>query len=150
MKFFKILALFSLALIVITFINYVAKDIQKNNETIDVYIVLINECELADEAFMVSSIPENKTAKFENGITRIKLKRSSKVMLSANDKFEGFHYSGIPIKVSERIELIAECDYTGRLDNIFDKLAACFIESFIPSIKIYSIVILRLPVCLDK
>ncbi len=128
----KSLRTFMVFLLILTsgsiFINFIIKDIKKKNEIINVSVVLVNKCELADEAFMVSSIPENKTAKFENGITRIKLKRSSKLVLAANDKFEGFHYSGIPVEVSNRVELVADCNYSGRLDNIFESLRDQFKE----------------------
>ena len=70
----------------------------------------------------------DKIAKFENGITRLRLKRSSKVMLAANDKFEGFHYSGVPTSVTDRVELVADCNYSGRLDNIFESLRNQFKE----------------------
>ena len=128
MKITKIFLLFSALAIFTFFINYAIEDFRKKNEVINVSIILVNKCELADEAFMVNSIPENKIAKFENGITRLRLKRSSKVMLAANDKFEGFHYSGVPTSVTDRVELVADCNYSGRLDNIFESLRNQFKE----------------------
>ncbi len=104
------------------FVKFIIDDKNKKNQVIDVTVILLNNCELADEAFMVKSIPDGKKAKFENGITKLKLKRSSKVILSANDKFEGFHYSGVPVNVDNTVELIADCNFPDRLDNIFESL----------------------------
>ena len=46
------------------------------------------------------------------------LKRSSKVQLQANNKYDGFHYSSIPVKVKEKLVLEANCTEEGRLEEI--------------------------------
>ena len=93
-----------------------------NNQIIKVQINLKNTCELSDEAFMVISYPEKKYSYFKDGTTSLFLKRSSKVQLAASNKFPGFHYSSIPIKVDKVVNLISNCSNSDRLDNIFDSL----------------------------
>ena len=56
------------------------------------------------------------------------LKRSSKVQLQANKKYDGFHYSSIPVKVQENLILEANCTEEGRLEEIFDSLNKQFKE----------------------
>ena len=94
MKALKILVLlcsFSTALLLIFF--YVSEKKKYLNEVIKVKVSLKNNCELYDSAFMVTSIPEKKTALFVDGVAILYLKRSSKVKLAANKKFKGFHYT---------------------------------------------------------
>tara|TARA_B100001027_G_scaffold44715_1_gene28992 strand:+ start:849 stop:1229 length:381 start_codon:yes stop_codon:yes gene_type:complete len=93
-----------------------------NNQIIKVQINLKNTCELSDEAFMVISYPEKKSSYFKDGTTSLFLKRSSKVQLAASNKFPGFHYSSIPIKVDKVVNLVSNCSNSDRLDNIFDSL----------------------------
>ena len=50
-----------------------------------------------------TAYPENKNAFFENKKATMYLKRSSKVQLQANNKYDGFHYSSIPVKVEENL-----------------------------------------------
>ena len=71
---------------------------------------------------MVISSPSNKIGKFADGKTEMFLKRSSKVQLAANNKYDGFHYTSIPVKVGKKVVLEANCDNSDRLDNIFDSL----------------------------
>ena len=77
---------------------------------------------------MVSSYPENKNAHFENKKAVMYLKRSSKIHLQANDKYEGFHYSSIPVKVKSNLILEANCTEEGRLEDIFNSLKEQFKE----------------------
>jgi len=91
-------------------------------------IALKNNCELIDEAFMVISVLEKKHAFFENKKTTMYLKRSSKVQLQANKKYEGFHYSSIPVKVKQNLVLEANCTEEGRLEDIFNSLKKQFKE----------------------
>ena len=112
---FSFLAIFLL-------VRYVLKTEEYNNQVIKVQIILKNNCELVDDAFMVISSPSNKVGKFADGKTEMFLKRSSKVQLAANNKYDGFHYSSIPVKVEKSIILEANCDNSDRLDNIFDSL----------------------------
>ena len=50
------------------------------------------------------------------------LKRSSKVQLQASNKYDGFHYSSIPVKVKKELILEANCTEEGRFEDIFDSL----------------------------
>tara|TARA_B100000242_G_C42861250_1_gene399780 strand:- start:29 stop:415 length:387 start_codon:yes stop_codon:yes gene_type:complete len=96
------------------------------NQIIKVNITLKNNCELIDSAFMVSSYPEEKNAYFENKRAVMYLKRSSKVQLRANNKYEGFHFSSIPVKVEKDLILEANCSDEGRLEDIFNSLKEQF------------------------
>ena len=122
MNYFKIILLCGFFSIFGYFIYYASKITKYNNEVIKVNIHLKNTCELADEAFMVVSSPEKKLAYFKDGISSLYLKRSSKIQLAASNKFPGFHYSGIPVIVSEKVDLVSNCTSSDRLDNIFDSL----------------------------
>ena len=104
------------------FVYYIVKVTNFNNQIIKVQIHLKNTCELAEEAFMVVASPEKKTGYFIDGKTALYLKRSSKIQLAASNKFPGFHYSGVPVKVADRVDLTSKCDESDRLDNIFDSL----------------------------
>tara|TARA_S200000501_G_C20491231_1_gene598303 strand:- start:201 stop:587 length:387 start_codon:yes stop_codon:yes gene_type:complete len=110
------------------FIRFFIKHQAYENEIIRVNITLKNNCELFDSAFMVASDVEKKTAEFKNGKAVLSLKRSSKIQLEANSKYEGFHYSSIPVKVKEQITLEANCTEQGRLEEIFDSLKKQFKE----------------------
>ena len=117
-----------LTLLFVFLIKYLIERQEYNNQIIKVDITLRNNCELIDSAFMVSTYPENKNAFFENKKTTMYLKRSSKVQLQANNKYEGFHYSSIPVKVQENLILEANCTEEGRLEEIFDSLNKQFKE----------------------
>ena len=56
------------------------------------------------------------------------VKRSSKVQLQASNKYDGFHYSSIPVEVEKNIVLEANCTEGGRLDDIFKSLKKQFNE----------------------
>tara|TARA_B100000242_G_C42714402_1_gene333868 strand:- start:174 stop:560 length:387 start_codon:yes stop_codon:yes gene_type:complete len=109
--------------VVITFVSFVVWFILQHqkyeNEVIKVNVTLQNNCELIDSAFMVSTYPKGKKAQFENKKAVMYLKRSSKIHLQANDKYEGFHYSSVPVKVKSNLILEANCTEEGRLEDIF-------------------------------
>ena len=128
MRISKFLFLPVLILLFIFLIKYLIEKQEYNNQVIKVDITLKNNCELIDSAFMVSTYPENKNAFFENKKATMYLKRSSKVQLQANNKYDGFHYSSIPVKVQEKLVLEANCTEEGRLEEIFDSLNKQFKE----------------------
>jgi hypothetical protein len=128
MRISKFLFLPVLILLFIFLIKYLIEKQEYNNQVIKVDITLKNNCELIDSAFMVSTYPENKNAFFENKKATMYLKRSSKVQLQANNKYDGFHYSSIPVKVQENLILEANCTEEGRLEEIFDSLNKQFKE----------------------
>ena len=61
---FSFLAIFLL-------VRYVLKTEEYNNQVIKVQIILKNNCELVDDAFMVISSPSNKVGKFADGKTEM-------------------------------------------------------------------------------
>ena len=128
MRISKFLFLPVLILLFVFLIKYLIEKQEYNNQVIKVDITLKNNCELIDSAFMVSTYPENKNAFFENKKATMYLKRSSKVQLQANNKYDGFHYSSIPVKVQESLILEANCTEEGRLEEIFDSLNKQFKE----------------------
>ena len=128
MRISKLLFLQILILLFVFLIKYLIEKQEYNNQVIKVNITLKNNCELIDSAFMVSTYPENKNAFFENKKATMYLKRSSKVQLQANNKYDGFHYSSIPVKVKESLILEANCTEEGRLEEIFDSLNKQFKE----------------------
>ena len=104
----------------VSFIGWFVLQHQKyENEVIKVNVTLQNNCELIDSAFMVSTYPDGKKAHFENKKAIMYLKRSSKIHLQANDKYKGFHYSSVPVKVKSNLILEANCTEEGRLEDIF-------------------------------
>ncbi len=122
MNYIKLLLVSVFFLIFGFFVLYAIKITKYKNEVIKVKIFLKNTCELADEAFMVVASPEKKISFFKDGGTLMYLKRSSKVQLAASNKYPGFHYSGVPVSVSDNVELISNCTNSDRLDSIFDSL----------------------------
>ena len=128
MKITSYLFLFAIAAS-IAFLGWKILELQSyNNQTIKVNITLKNNCELIDSAFMVSTFPKEKNAYFENKKAVMYLKRSSKVHLQANNKYEGFHYSSVPVKVENDLILEANCNENGRLEDIFDSFKKQFKE----------------------
>ena len=109
--------------VIVTFVSFIGWFILQHqkyeNEVIKVNVTLQNNCELIDSAFMVSTYPDGKKAYFENKKAVMYLKRSSKIHLQANDKYEGFHYSSVPVKVKSNLILEANCTEEGRLEDIF-------------------------------
>ena len=128
MRILKFLFFPFLFILFIFLIKYFIDKKEYDNQVIKVDIILKNNCELIDSAFMVSTYPENKNAFFENKKATMYLKRSSKVQLQANKKYDGFHYSSIPVKVQENLILEANCTEEGRLEEIFDSLNKQFKE----------------------
>ena len=126
MRISKFLFLLVLTILFVFLIKYLIKKQEYNNQVIKVDITLKNNCELIDSAFMVSTYPENKNSFFENKKTTMYLKRSSKVQLQANNKYEGFHFSSIPVKVEKDVILEANCSDEGRLEDIFNSLKEQF------------------------
>ena len=109
--------------VIVTFVSFIGWFILQHqkyeNEVIKVNVTLQNNCELIDSAFMVSTYPNGKKAYFENKKAVMYLKRSSKIHLQANDKYDGFHYSSVPVKVKSNLILEANCTEEGRLEDIF-------------------------------
>lgn len=128
MRISKYLFLTVSFLLFILLFKYVLEKQKYNNQIIKVDIILKNNCELIDSAFMVSTFPKEKNAFFENKKATMYLKRSSKVQLQASNKYEGFHYSSIPVKVQKNLILEANCTEEGRLEEIFDSLNKQFKE----------------------
>ncbi|MBF96005.1 MAG: hypothetical protein CFH34_01176 [Alphaproteobacteria bacterium MarineAlpha9_Bin4] len=125
-KTFVILSVFFL--LIGALVWFFIKDYEYKNQVIRANITLKNNCELIDAAFMVTSYPENKNAYFDNKKAVMYLKRSSKVQLQANNKYEGFHYSSVPVEVKENLILEANCTEEGRLEDIFNSLKEQFKE----------------------
>ena len=125
-KTFVILSVFFL--LIGALVWFFIKDYEYKNQVIRANITLKNNCELIDSAFMVTSYPENKNAYFDNKKAVMYLKRSSKVQLQANNKYEGFHYSSVPVEVKENLILEANCTEEGRLEDIFNSLKEQFKE----------------------
>ena len=109
-------------------VKFYVEQEEYNNQIMKVNITLKNNCELIDSAFMVSTYPDEKYAFFENKKATMYLKRASKVQLKASNKYEGFHYSSIPVKVKKNLVLEANCTEEGRLEEIFDSLNNQFKE----------------------
>ena len=128
MRILKFLFFPFLFILFIFLIKYFIDKKEYDNQVIKVDIILKNNCELIDSAFMVSTYPENKNAFFENKKATMYLKRSSKVQLQANKKYDGFHYSSIPVKVKRNLILEANCTEEGRLEEIFNSLNKQFKE----------------------
>ena len=95
---------------------------KEKNKIIKVQITLDNQCEFFDKVFMVKAIPSGKSARFIDKKAEMFLKRSSKVQLVVSDEFPGFHFTSIPVDVSYKTKLVADCSNSERLDNIFESL----------------------------
>ena len=128
MRILRFLLLLILLIPLVFLAQFLIEQQEYKNEIIRVDITLQNNCELLDTAFMVSTYPEDKNAFFENKKATMYLKRSSKVQLQASSKYEGFHYSSIPVKVKKSLILEANCTEEGRLEEIFNSLNKQFKE----------------------
>ena len=117
-----------LLLSILVLIFFILKQQQYKNQVIKVDIFLQNNCELIDSAFMVSTFPEGRNAYFENKKAVMYLKRSSRIQLQASNKYEGFHYSSVPVEVDKNVVLEANCTEEGRLKDIFDSFKEQFRE----------------------
>ena len=95
---------------------------KEKNKIIKVQITLDNKCELFDKVFMVKALPSGKSARFIDKKAEMFLKKSSKVQLVVSDEFPGFHFTSIPVDVSYKTKLVADCSNSERLDNIFESL----------------------------
>ena len=126
LKSFLVFSVFVLLITIL--IWYMFKQQRYRDQIIKVNITLQNNCELSDSVFMASSYPENKNAYFENKKAVMYLKRSSKVQLQASNKYEGFHYSSVPVEVESNVILKANCSEEGRLEDIFNSLKEQFKE----------------------
>ena len=117
---------FIFSLVVILLLSYIVVQLleleKEKNEVIKVQIILDNKCEFFDKVFMVKAIPSGKTARFIDKKAEMFLKKSSKVQLVVSDEFPGFHFTSIPVDISYKTKLVADCSNSERLDNIFDSL----------------------------
>ena len=116
--------IFSLAaILLLIYIVIQLLEIEKaKNKVIKVQITLDNKCELFDKVFKVKAIPSGKSARFIDKKAEMFLKKSSKVQLVVSDEFPGFHFTSIPVDVSYKTKLVADCSNSERLDNIFESL----------------------------
>ena len=111
------------AILLLIFIVIQLLEIEKDkNKIIKVQITLVNKCEFFDKVFMVKAIPSGKSAKFTDKKAEMFLKKSSRVQLVVSDEFPGFHFTSIPVDVSYKTKLVADCSNSERLDNIFESL----------------------------
>ena len=117
---------FTFSLVAILLLVYIViklLDVEKEkNKIIKVQITLENKCEFFDKVFMVKAIPSGKSAKFIDKKAEMFLKKSSKVQLVVSEEFPGFHFTSIPVNVSYKTKLVADCSNSQRLDNIFESL----------------------------
>jgi hypothetical protein len=118
------------AILLLIFIVIQLLEIEKDkNKIIKVQITLVNKCEFFDKVFMVKAIPSGKSAKFTDKKAEMFLKKSSRVQLVVSDEFPGFHFTSIPVDVSYKTKLVADCSNSERLDNIFESLKNQFNKS---------------------
>lgn len=89
-------------------------------EIIPVSIKLENECSFTDDAFIVLEPESGRTAKFYGGKAIIYLPENSRVKLSMSSDFPDFAYDGDLTKIKREMTLVANCDVSPRLKNIFD------------------------------
>ena len=87
---------------------------------IPVSIKLENECSFTDDAFIVLEPESGRTAKFYGGEAIIYLPENSRVKLSMSSDFPDFAYDGDLTKIKREMTLVANCDVSPRLKNIFD------------------------------
>ena len=116
-----LLCLFVLILIYFT-LFYRKPEVSYINTTIK----LVNNCELIDDSFMVISVPKGKKAYFIDGVAKMILEEDSYIRLEASSKYPGFSYNGVPKKVDNMVELVADCTKSDRLEGIFESLREQF------------------------
>ncbi len=87
-----------------------------------VQVTLVNRCELIDAAFMVVSEPDGARAAFDRGVAFIDTRKSSRVYLTVNDKFPGFHFESPKKDAAPTVVLTAECGLSDRVDRTIDAM----------------------------
>ena len=97
-------------------------------EIIPVSIKLENECSFTDDAFIVLEPESGRIAKFYGGKAIIYLPENSRVKLSMSSDFPDFAYDGDLTKIKREMTLVANCDVSPRLKNIFDSFNKRFSE----------------------
>lgn len=91
-----------------------------------VQVTLVNRCELIDDAFMVISEPDGARATFDRGVAFLEIRQSSRVYLTANDKYPGFHFESPRKDAAPSVVLVAECGANDRVDRTLDAMRGQF------------------------
>lgn len=94
----------------------------ERDEPLRVQVTLVNRCELIDAAFMVVSEPDGARATFDRGVAFIDTRKSSRVYLTVNDRFPGFHFESPKKDVAPTVVLTAECGLSDRVDRTIDAM----------------------------
>lgn len=87
-----------------------------------VQVTLVNRCELIDGAFMVVTEPDGARATFDRGVAFVDTRKSSRLYLTANDKYPGFHFESPKKDAAPSVVLIAECGLSDRVDRTIDAM----------------------------
>lgn len=92
------------------------------DEPLRVQVTLVNQCELIDGAFMVVSEPDGVRATFDRGVAFLDTRKSSRVYLTANDKYPGFQFESPKKDAAPSVVLTAECGLNDRVDRTIDAM----------------------------
>lgn len=87
-----------------------------------VQVTLVNRCELIDSAFMVVSEPDGARATFDRGVAFLDTRKSSRVYLTVNDKYPGFHFESPKKDAAPSVVLVADCGLSDRVDRTIDAM----------------------------
>lgn len=92
-------------------------------ELLDVRIVLDNQCEFSEGAFMVVSEPSGQRAYFRDGRARMRVYSNEKLRLAANAEFPRVTFDSPSVKVKPELVMVADCGGSSeRLKRTFEEL----------------------------
>ena len=95
-------------------------------EVILVKIKLENRCSFDEDVFIVKHKDTGRSVNFNNGIANINVKEGSELVLALSPLYPDFRYDGVPQPAKPKMEMIADCSASPRMQMIMDSMKESF------------------------
>ena len=87
---------------------------------------LVNECPLADSAFVVKNPSTHRTAPFSNGVAKMMVTEGTRVKLEISASFPDASFAGGTVRAMPETRMVADCGTPDRMRNTMRALSEQF------------------------
>ena len=91
-----------------------------------VEVLLDNQCELIEGAFMAVSEPDGQKASFDRGRAVLHTYSDAKISVRANDRYPAFRFESPKVQAAPSVTITTRCDDGERIDRTLDAMRGQF------------------------
>ncbi len=95
-------------------------------EIILVKILLENRCSFDENVFIVVHKDSGRSVNFNNGVANINVAEGSELVLALSPLYPDFRYDGVPQPAKPKMNMIADCSASPRMQMIMDSMKESF------------------------